>query len=101
MRYLPLTADDRAEMLKIIGAKSVDDFYGDVPASARLRGPVPGLPNFQGELEVERHMTKLAKKNRAASDGPFFVGCGAYKHHIPASVEIGRASCRERVSPYV
>ncbi len=60
MRYLPLTADDRAEMLKVIGSKSVDDFYGDVPASARLKGPVPGLPNFQGELEVERHMTKLA-----------------------------------------
>ena len=42
MRYLPLTADDRAEMLKTIGAKSVDDFYGDVPASARLKGPVAG-----------------------------------------------------------
>ena len=70
MRYLPLTADDRAEMMKIIGAKSVDDFYGDVPASARLKGPVAGLPNHQGELQVERHMTKLAAKNRAASDGP-------------------------------
>ena len=38
MRYLPLTADDRAEMLKVIGAKSVDDFYGDVPAGARPGG---------------------------------------------------------------
>ena len=34
MRYLPLTADDRSAMLTTIGAKSVDDFYGDVPASA-------------------------------------------------------------------
>ncbi|MFT3725584.1 MAG: aminomethyl-transferring glycine dehydrogenase subunit GcvPA [Hyphomonadaceae bacterium] len=102
MRYLPLTADDRAEMLKTIGAKSVDDFYGDVPTSARLAGPVAGLPNHQGELEVERHMTKLAKKNRAASDGPFFVGCGAYKHHIPASVDhiIQRSEFLTTYTPY-
>jgi glycine dehydrogenase subunit 1 len=102
MRYLPLTADDRAEMLKIIGAESVDDFYGDVPASARLKGPVAGLPNHQGELQVERHMTKLAAKNRAASDGPFFVGCGAYKHHIPASVDhiIQRSEFLTTYTPY-
>ena len=102
MRYLPLTADDRSDMLKAIGAKSVDDFYGDVPAAARLRGPVPNLPNHQGELEVERHMTKLSKKNRAASDGPFFVGCGAYKHHIPASVDhiIQRSEFLTTYTPY-
>ena len=102
MRYLPLTADDRADMLKAIGAQSVDDFYGDVPVSARLKGPVPGLPNHQGELEVERHMTKLSKKNRAASDGPFFVGCGAYKHHIPASVDhiIQRSEFLTTYTPY-
>jgi glycine dehydrogenase subunit 1 len=89
-------------MMKTIGAKSVDDFYTDVPASARLKGPVPGLPNFQGELEVERHMTKLSKKNRAASDGPFFVGCGAYKHHIPASVDhiIQRSEFLTTYTPY-
>jgi glycine dehydrogenase subunit 1 len=102
MRYLPLTADDRAAMLKAIGAKSVDDFYGDVPAAARLKGPVPNLPNHQGELEVERHMTKLSRKNRAASDGPFFVGCGAYKHHIPASVDhiIQRSEFLTTYTPY-
>jgi glycine dehydrogenase subunit 1 len=102
MRYLPLTADDRADMLKTIGAKSVDDFYCDVPASARLKGPVPDLPNHQGEMQVERHMTKLAAKNRAASDGPFFVGCGAYKHHIPATVDhiIQRSEFLTTYTPY-
>ena len=48
MRYLPLTADDRAEMMKTIGAKSVDDFYGDVPVSA-VR---PSL--LLRSLEIER-----------------------------------------------
>jgi len=102
MRYLPLTADDRTAMLKTIGAKSVDDFYGDVPASARLKGPVAGLPNHQGELAVERHMSKLAAKNRPASDGRFFVGSGAYKHHIPASVDhiIQRSEFLTTYTPY-
>jgi glycine dehydrogenase subunit 1 len=102
MRYLPLTADDRTAMLKTIGANSVDDFYGDVPASARLKGPVAGLPNHQGELAVERHMSKLAAKNRPASDGRFFVGCGAHKHHIPASVDhiIQRSEFLTTYTPY-
>jgi glycine dehydrogenase subunit 1 len=47
-------------------------------------------------------MTKLAAKNRAASDGPFFVGCGAYKHHIPASVDhiIQRSEFLTTYTPY-
>ena len=54
MRYLPLTPEDRAAMLNTIGAASVDDFYEDVPQSARLSGQIDGLPNHQGELAVER-----------------------------------------------
>ncbi|HVY90689.1 MAG TPA: aminomethyl-transferring glycine dehydrogenase subunit GcvPA [Hyphomonadaceae bacterium] len=102
MRYLPLTQDDRAEMLRTIGAKSVNDFYQDVPAAARLKAPIGGLPNHQGEMEVERHMAQLSRKNRAASDGRFFVGCGAYKHHIPASVDhiIQRSEFLTSYTPY-
>ena len=35
MRYLPLTAADRAEMLETVGASSIDDLFSDVPAAAR------------------------------------------------------------------
>tara|TARA_R110001606_G_scaffold53442_3_gene131701 strand:+ start:2266 stop:3609 length:1344 start_codon:yes stop_codon:yes gene_type:complete len=102
MRYLPLTDDDRKVMLKEIGAKSVDAFYADVPEGARLGGKVAGLPDHQGELAVERHLSNLAAKNRSASSGPFFVGCGAYKHHIPASVDmvIQRSEFLTTYTPY-
>ncbi len=102
MRYLPLSDDDRAEMLSVIGARSVDDFYADVPESARLKGQIEGLPDHQGELAVERHMAMLAAKNRTASEGPFFVGCGAYKHHVPASVDhiIQRSEFLTTYTPY-
>ncbi len=102
MRYLPLTPDDRKDMLNTIGASSIDDFYADVPASARLKVPIEGLPPHQGEQQVERQLSRLAAKNRAASEGPFFVGCGAYKHHIPASVDhiIQRSEFLTSYTPY-
>ncbi|MEO1029307.1 MAG: aminomethyl-transferring glycine dehydrogenase subunit GcvPA [Pseudomonadota bacterium] len=102
MRYLPLSPEDRAAMLNVIGASSVDDFYDDVPEVARLGGQIEGLPDHQSELAVERHMSALARKNRAASEGPFFVGCGAYKHHVPASVDhiIQRSEFLTTYTPY-
>ncbi len=102
MRYLPLTNLDRVDMLATIGAKTVDDFYQDVPEFARLSGTIHGLPDHQGELAVERHLAKLAALNTAASDGPFFVGCGAYKHHVPASVDmiIQRSEFLTTYTPY-
>ena len=42
MRYLPLTPGDRAEMLGVIGAADIDALFIDVPAEARLDGPIAG-----------------------------------------------------------
>ena len=102
MRYLPLTPEDRTNMLRTIGASSIDDFYTDVPESARLDGTIAGLPDHQGELTVERHLSALASKNRSAGDGPFFVGCGAYRHHVPATVDqiIQRSEFLTTYTPY-
>ncbi len=86
MRYLPLTDQDRKEMLARIGVDSIDDIYQDVPKAAWLKAPLD-LPNHFTELEVERHFAGLAAKNKAAFSGPFFVGAGAYRHHVPASVD--------------
>ncbi|WP_213980500.1 aminomethyl-transferring glycine dehydrogenase subunit GcvPA [Sphingomonas sp. dw_22] len=102
MRYLPLTQTDRQAMLGVIGASSIDDLFVDVPDAARLDGPVPGLPLHASELAVERHMTALAKKNLAAGDAPFFLGAGAYRHHVPASVDhlIQRGEFLTAYTPY-
>ncbi len=87
MRYCPLTQKNRAEMLQIIGVSSVDDLFADVPASARLKGPIEGLPAHQNEMEVERQLVALANQNISAGNVPFFCGAGAYRHHIPAAVD--------------
>jgi glycine dehydrogenase subunit 1 len=102
MRYLPLTQTDREAMLSVIGASSIDDLFVDVPAEARLDGPIRDLPMHASELSVERHMTALARKNLAAGDAPFFLGCGAYRHHVPASVDhlIQRGEFLTAYTPY-
>jgi glycine dehydrogenase subunit 1 len=100
MRYLPLSDADRRQMLSVIGATSVDDLYRDVPRPA-LNAAID-LPTHKGELEVERLLGAMAAKNRAAGAGPFFVGAGAYKHHVPATVDhiIQRSEFLTSYTPY-
>jgi glycine dehydrogenase subunit 1 len=102
MRYLPLSDADRSEMLRVIGAGSIDELFKDVPEEARLQGPIHGLPPHASELAVERHMTALSRKNMVAGDVPFFLGCGAYRHHVPASVDhiIQRGEFLTSYTPY-
>ncbi|HEY1142408.1 MAG TPA: glycine dehydrogenase, partial [Sphingomicrobium sp.] len=54
MRYLPLSDADRSEMLRVIGAGSVDELFRDVPEAVRLSGPIEGLPMHASEMAVER-----------------------------------------------
>jgi len=38
MRYLPLSDDDRSQMLAAVGADAIDDLFVDIPEGARLDG---------------------------------------------------------------
>ncbi|MEW4466403.1 aminomethyl-transferring glycine dehydrogenase subunit GcvPA [Parasphingorhabdus sp. JC815] len=102
MRYLPLTPANRRDMLSTIGAKSIDDLFIDVPEEVQLDGPIRDLPMHAGEMAVEAHMKKLARNNAAAGDMPFFLGAGAYRHHVPASVDhiIQRGEFLTAYTPY-
>ena len=102
MRYLPLTPADRADMLSAIGASSIEALFADVPSAALLDGPIESLPNHASEMAVERHMARLSGKNLAAGEAPFFLGAGAYRHHVPASVDhlIQRGEFLTAYTPY-
>eukprot|EP01036_Dinobryon_divergens_P049989 gene49989-66953_t len=101
MRYLPHSDAERADMLAVIGAKSAEALFSAVPRSALLDKPVD-LPSHSPEFTVEAHMRGLAKKNFAAGDGPFFIGAGAYRHHVPATVDymIQRGEFLTSYTPY-
>lgn len=101
MRYLPLTDTDREDMLARIGVTDIDALFSDVPVGKLLKAPLD-LPRAKGELEVERIMGRMAARNVAASAAPFFVGAGAYKHHVPATVDhlIQRSEFLTSYTPY-
>ena len=101
MRYLPLTDPDRTGMLAAIGAPSIDALFDSVPPDVLLDGPVD-LPAHQGELSVERTLSRLAARNTAAGSVPFFCGAGAYRHHVPATVDhlIQRSEFLTSYTPY-
>jgi glycine dehydrogenase subunit 1 len=81
MAFIPHTPDDVARMLEVIGVRSIDDLFDEIPAA--LRAGALGVPPPMSEMEVGRLLSE-----RAASDGrPLnFIGAGAYEHHIPAPV---------------
>jgi glycine dehydrogenase subunit 1 len=101
MRYLPHSAHERAEMLGVIGVADIEALFGAVPGPA-LKSFSLDLPAHSPEFMVEAHMRALAAKNHAAGDGPFFVGAGAYRHHVPATVDhlIQRSEWLTAYTPY-
>lgn len=100
MRYLPLSGDDRRDMLAKIGVASVDELFRDVPSAAREARF--DLPLHAGEMEVERIMGRLSRQSIPAGEKPFFCGAGAYRHHVPASVDhlIQRSEFLTSYTPY-
>ncbi len=82
--YVPSSQAEREEMLKVIGVKSVEDLYANVPADMLLKGELD-LPSGLSELEVEQAMSETAGKNKTYKT--ILRGCGAYNHHIPSIVK--------------
>jgi glycine dehydrogenase subunit 1 len=101
MRYLPHSDAERREMLNAIGVPGIPALFADVPPSKLLAAP-PALPGKQSEMAVERAMAAMAARNVSAGSVPFFAGCGAYKHHIPATVDhvIQRSEFMTAYTPY-
>jgi len=101
MRYLPLTGVDRRAMLARIGVTDIEELFAEIPQDKRIFDLLE-LPKAQGELSVERVLGKFAAQNVPAGSVPFFVGGGAYKHHVPSCVDhlIQRSEFLTSYTPY-
>ncbi|MCZ6604607.1 MAG: aminomethyl-transferring glycine dehydrogenase subunit GcvPA, partial [Alphaproteobacteria bacterium] len=112
MRYLPLTDSERRAMLTPIGlgvqtdldgdlGSGIDALFSDVPEAARFLGKFD-LPDHMSEMEVEAAFGALAAKNLSPATAPCFLGGGAYRHHVPASVDhlIQRGEFLTAYTPY-
>ncbi len=85
MRYIPATKSDIKEMLKEIGVDSISKLFQSIPESLRLRKNL-NLSPAMSELELTRHLQKLASKNSGVERHSSFLGGGCYRHFIPSVI---------------
>ena len=86
MNFLPHTEEDRREMLKTIGVKSIEELFADIPAEVMMKRPL-NIPGPMSEPEVIRHLKELSGKNGNLNDYVSFLGAGAYDHFVPSAVD--------------
>jgi len=99
--YLLNTPDDKNEMLKSIGASSIDELFSNIPESVRLNRPLD-IPKALTEIELSRHIARLANSNLNADSAVCFLGGGSYDHFIPAVVDMvaSRSEFYTAYTPY-
>jgi glycine cleavage system P protein (glycine dehydrogenase) subunit 1 len=84
-RYIANTPAEQREMLKMIGAASIEDLLVKIPPKARLSRPL-ALPPSLAEADLVRHMRTLAARNADADRFACFMGAGSYDHFVPSPI---------------
>ncbi|HEV7129002.1 MAG TPA: aminomethyl-transferring glycine dehydrogenase subunit GcvPA [Ktedonobacterales bacterium] len=85
MSYVPNTTAEQQEMLRTIGATSVEDLLVPVPRSVRLQRPLD-LPAALPEPDLKRLMLGMAERNADLDHTISFLGAGSYDHVVPSVV---------------
>ncbi|MNM10493.1 putative glycine dehydrogenase (decarboxylating) subunit 1 [compost metagenome] len=100
-RYLPMTEQDRSEMLAEIGIQSVEELFADIPEAVRYKGRLP-MSEALDEYALLRHMKRLADKNADFDSHTSFLGAGLYDHHVPVVINhvISRSEFYTAYTPY-
>ena len=84
MRYLPLTKNDREEMLNTIGVNDIDELFSNIAEKVSIN-PKFNLPNHKTEMEVEKHLSLLSDKNLHADNS-----CLLYTSPSPRDRSVSR-----------
>lgn len=100
-RYLPMTEQDKQEMLDAIGVNSTEDLFSDIPEKVRLKQPL-SLKKPKSEHELKKELVQMANKNYNLKEYTSFLGAGVYDHFIPSVVDhvISRSEFYTAYTPY-
>jgi glycine dehydrogenase subunit 1 len=100
LRYIPNSPDERAEMLRQIGAASIESLFDSIPEDLRLRQEL-AVPAALSELELLEKFERTGARNPAARRISF-LGGGAYAHYTPTIVDhlISRSEFFTAYTPY-
>jgi glycine dehydrogenase subunit 1 len=102
MPYVPHTATDTEEMLSVIGAKTIDELFREIPTNLRVAPGALNLPTALDEQRLMAHLTEIAAKNIDCTKLTCFLGAGIYDRYIPATVSaiISRGEFLTAYTPY-
>lgn len=100
-RYIPLTEQDKQEMLDTIGADSIAELFGDVPNDILLNREL-AIPDAEAETTLTKRLSRVASKNITKETHTSFLGAGVYDHYAPAVVDamISRSEFYTAYTPY-
>lgn len=100
-RYLPVTEQDKQEMLEVIGVESVDELFADIPEKVRFKGEMD-LKEALSEPDTVKELVRMASKNANSMNYTSFLGAGVYEHYIPSVVDhmISRSEFYTAYTPY-
>lgn len=100
-RYLPMTEQDKKEMLATIGVESVDELFSDIPESVRFKG-LYDIKEAKSESALLKELKQLAAKNVDTDSNISFLGAGIYNHYKPVIVDhvISRSEFYTAYTPY-
>ena len=100
-RYLPMTEQDKAEMLQTIGVASIDELFSDIPEEVRFQG-LYNIKEAKSEAALMKELAQLAAKNKDTLSNVSFLGAGVYNHYKPVIVDhvISRSEFYTAYTPY-
>ena len=83
--YIPNSVPTvKEQMLREVGAESVEDFFEDVPEKLRLKEKMDLPGPFLSEYALKRHVEGILAKNTTTQEYLSFLGAGCWQHHVPA-----------------
>lgn len=100
MSFVPNTKEELSEMLRVIGANSIEDLLKEIPQKARAEGLE--VNDSMSEMEAIKLVESLSRKNKTASGNVSFLGGGIYDHYVPAVVGsiLERPEFKTAYTPY-
>ncbi|GAA0602582.1 aminomethyl-transferring glycine dehydrogenase subunit 1 [Virgibacillus siamensis] len=100
-RYLPMTADDKQQMLDTIGVDSTETLFSDIPEKIRFKNEL-NLKKPANEAQLKKELSSMANKNANLTEYTSFLGAGVYDHFIPSVVDhvISRSEFYTAYTPY-
>lgn len=83
--YIPNSVPKvKEDMLKEVGAESIEEFYEDVPEELKLKEKMDLPKPFLSEYSLRRHVEGILSKNKTCKEYLNFLGAGCWQHYVPA-----------------